>query len=185
MQIAIFGGSFDPVHKGHEQIVKKALKKLTIDKFLLIPTYLNPIKHSSHLSAKKRFTLLKKLFFKQKNVHVSSYEIDQKKPVFSIETIKHMKKKYNASKIYLIIGADNYNTFHLWKDYKKIKKLVNLVVVTRDGFKQIELKKVKVLKVDVKVSSSYIRSTYDTTEIPKIIKKDLKKIFKKKDKELE
>lgn len=182
MQIAIFGGSFDPVHKGHEQIVKKALKKLKIDKLFLVPTYLNPIKSSSHLSAKKRFKLLKKLLKKQKKVHISSYEIDQKKAVYSIETIKYIKKKYKPSKIYLIIGADNYENFHLWKDYKKIKKLVKLVVVTRDGFKHKNPKNVKTLKVDVKISSSYIRNTFDTKEIPKNIKKDLERIFKKKDK---
>ncbi len=188
MKIAIFGGSFDPIHKGHERIVYKALKKLEIEKFFLIPTYLNPLKNSSHLSAKIRFTLLKKLFKKEKKVHICSYEMKQKKAVFSIETIKYIKKKYKTSKIYLIIGADNYNNFHLWKDYKKIKKLVKLVVVTRNGFKKEELKdlkNVKVLKVNKNISSSYIRNTFDMKEIPNKIKKDLKQIFKNKDKELE
>lgn len=185
MKIAIFGGSFDPIHKGHEQIVYKSLKKLKIDKFFLIPTYLNPLKNSSKLKAKTRFNLLKKLFKKQKKVKICDFEINQKKAVFSIDTIKFLKKKHKASKIYLIIGSDNYDNFHLWKDYKKIKKLVKLVVITRNGFKKQKIKNIKVLKVDVNISSSEIRNNFDAKQIPKKIKKDLKRIFKKKEKELE
>ncbi len=53
MKIAIFGGSFDPIHTGHIKIIKKALKELDIDYIILVPTYLNPFK--------KEFTVCQKL----------------------------------------------------------------------------------------------------------------------------
>ena len=74
MKIAIFGGSFDPPHLGHEEVVKEALKELEIDKLIVVPTYLNPFKNESFLNANKRFLLLKKLFSKNKKIEVSDFE---------------------------------------------------------------------------------------------------------------
>lgn len=182
MQIAIFGGSFDPPHIGHQSIVKKAIKKLDIDLLIVVPAFLNPLKVKSFLDAKTRFKLLKKLFSRFDNVKVSKYEIKQERAVYSIETIKYIKKKYNPSKIYLIIGADNYKTFHLWDSYKEIKELVTLVVVTRDGYKYEINDEVKRLKVNIKISSTELRNTFKVSYIPKRIREEVKKIWKKRGK---
>lgn len=180
MQIAIFGGSFDPPHIGHQTIVKKAIKKLDIDLLIIVPAFLNPLKIKSFLDAKTRFKLLKKLFSKFDNIKVSNYEIKKERAVYSIETIRYIKKKYKPSKIYLIIGADNYKTFHLWDRYKEIKELVTLVVVTRDGHKYEINDEVKRLKVNIKISSTELRNTFKMEYIPKKIRNQIKKIWKKK-----
>lgn len=182
MQIAIFGGSFDPPHIGHQTIAKKAIKKLDIDLLIVVPAYLNPLKIKSFLDAKTRFNLLKKLFSKNEMIKVSKFEIKQDRPVYSIETIKYIKKKYKPSKIYLIIGADNYKTFHLWNNYEEIKELVELVVVTRDGYKYKKDENVKRLKVDIKISSTELRNTFNLDYIPKRIRKDVHGIWHKKGK---
>jgi nicotinate-nucleotide adenylyltransferase len=75
MNIAIFGGSFDPPHIGHEKIALKAIKKLDIDKLIVVPTYLNPFKSDSHLDADIRFSLIKRVFENEKKVKVSKYEV--------------------------------------------------------------------------------------------------------------
>jgi len=180
--MAIFGGSFDPPHIGHQTIVKKALKKLDIDLLLVVPAYLNPLKVKSFLDAQTRFKLLKKLFSKKEAVKVSSFEIDMKRPVYSIETINFVLKKYKPKKLYLIIGADNYKSFHLWDSFEEIEKLVTLVVVTRDGIKYNKKGNVKRLKVDIKISSTELRNTFSLDYIPKKIRKDVKNIWKEKGK---
>lgn len=182
MQIAIFGGSFDPPHIGHQAISKKIIKKLDIDLLVIVPAYLNPLKVKSFLDAKTRYNLLKKLFSKKEKIKVSKYEISQERAVYSIETIRYMIKKYNPSKIYLIIGADNYKSFHLWNNYKEIKELVTLVVVTRDGYKYEKNEDIKRLKVDIKISSTELRNTFNLHYIPKKIRKDVQKIWHKKGK---
>ena len=179
MQIAIFGGSFDPPHIGHQTIIKRAIKKLDIDLLIVVPAFLNPLKVKSFLDAKTRFKLLKKLFSKNKKIKVSKYEIKQERPVYSIETIKYIKEKYNPSKIYLIVGADNYKTFHLWDKYQEIKELVTLVVVTRDGYTYEINDEIKRLKVTIKISSTELRNTFNISYIPKKIRDDIKKIWKK------
>lgn len=182
MRIAIFGGSFDPPHIGHQTIAKKVLKKLDIDLLLVVPAYLNPLKVKSFLDAKTRFKLLKKLFSKKERIEVSSYEIDQERPVYSIETIKHIVEKYKPEKLFLVIGADNYNSFHLWDSHEEIKELVTLVVVTRDGVEAEKRKGVKRIKLDIKISSTELRNTFKLDYIPKKIRKDVEDIWHKKGK---
>ena len=182
MQIAIFGGSFDPPHIGHKAITKKIMKKLDIDLLIIVPAYLNPLKVKSFLDAKTRYKLLKKLFSKKEKIEVSDYEINQEKAVYSLETIKYMIKKYKPTKVYLVVGADNYKSFHLWNNYEEIKKLVNLVVVTRDGFKYENKDDIKRLKVNIKISSTELRNTFNLNYIPKKIRKDVQEIWHKKGK---
>merc|ERR1711879_547089 len=182
VHIAIFGGSFDPPHIGHKTITKKVIKKLDIDLLLVVPAYLNPLKVKSFLDAKTRFKLLKKLFSKKEKIQVSSFEIDQQRPVYSIETIKYVIEKYKPEKLYLVIGADNYNSFHLWDSYEEIEKLVTLVVVTRNGVKPKKRKGVKRLKLDIKISSTQLRNTFNLKYIPKKIRKDVEMIWHKKGK---
>ncbi len=182
MQIAIFGGSFDPPHIGHQAIAKEALKRLDIDKLIIVPSFLNPLKVKSFLNANTRYKLIKKMFESKAKIKVSSYEIKQGRPVYSIETIKYMKKKYKTSKIYLIIGADNHKSFHLWSNYEEIKKLVEIVVVTRDGFKYKKNKDIRKLKVNIKISSTELRNTFNINYIPKKIRKDVKEIWQKEGK---
>ncbi len=182
MQIAIFGGSFDPPHIGHQTIVKRALKKLDIDKLIIVPSFLNPLKVKSFLNAKTRYRLLKKMFSKKEKIKVCNFEIKQEKAVYSIETIRYIIKKYKPSKLYLIIGADNYKSFHLWSNHEEIKKLVGLIVVTRDGFEYKKDDNIKKLKVDIEISSTELRNTFNINYIPKKIRKDVKKIWQKKGK---
>ena len=182
MQIAIFGGSFDPPHIGHQTIAKRIIKKLDIDLLVVVPSFLNPLKVKSFLDAKTRFKLLKKLFSKKERIKVSNFEIKKERPVYSIETIKYMIEKYQPSKVYLVIGADNYKSFHLWDSYKEIRELVTLVVVTRDGFEYEKKDDIKHVKVNIKISSTELRNTFNIDYIPKKIRKDVNKIWHKKGK---
>ena len=75
MKIAIFGGSFDPIHIAHKAIVKRALEELEIDKLIIVPTYLNPFKSNFYLEPKVRFELLKKVFEKVESFSLTEINI--------------------------------------------------------------------------------------------------------------
>lgn len=173
MQLAVFGGSFDPVHIAHEAIVNEALKELNIDKLVVVPTYLNPFKNSFHLEPSLRKKLLKKVFLNNPKVDICDYEIKQNRAVYSIETIKYLKNLYNPSKIYLIIGADNIKDLNKWKSINELKSLVNFVVASRDGFIHNDFIKFKNLSIDINISSTSLRDKIDLNFIPKQIKEDI------------
>lgn len=176
MKIALFGGSFDPVHLGHIEVVKKALKELDIDKLIIMPNYLNPLKNSSHAPSKLRFKWLKEAFKEFKNVEVSDYEIKKNRPVFSIETINHFKPTY------FIIGSDNLNTLHKWKNIDEILKKVEFIVATRGEIDKTLLNKYnikKVLNVNIPISSTQIRNKH-FKYLPKKLEKEIKEFYESK-----
>ncbi|RXJ97734.1 nicotinate (nicotinamide) nucleotide adenylyltransferase [Arcobacter sp. CECT 8986] len=180
MRIAVFGGSFDPPHIAHEKIVNIALEELNIDKIFIVPTYLNPFKDDFHLKPEKRFSLLSKLFENNSKVVICDYEINQKRKVPSFETIQFLKHQYELSKIYFIIGTDNYNSLSKWYKYDELKNEVEFVIAKRIGFLNENLDKIKTLNVEIDISSTNLRNSIDLEFIPKKIKDDVKSLYKTK-----
>jgi nicotinate-nucleotide adenylyltransferase len=179
MDIAVFGGSFDPPHIGHEQIVNLALQELKVDKLFMIPTFLNPFKDSFHLSPNKRFELLQELFKENKKVEICDYEILQNKKTTTFETISFLKNNYKIDTIYLIIGADNLKNIHLWYNFLELRELVSFVVVTRDGIELTnDYVKPTYLQLDIDASSTVLRKSMNFDLIPENLKKKVKEIWK-------
>ena len=154
-KIAIFGGSFDPIHKGHITIIKTALTQLNIDKIIVIPTYLNPFKRKSYFSPKKRLEIVEKRLKNIPNLIIERYEIDNQSS-YTIDTIKYIKEQYKSDKIYLIIGADNLKKLHKWHKIEEIKELAEFVIATRNSIKIPN--GFKILKIDINISSTEIRN---------------------------
>ena len=174
MNIAIFGGSFDPVHLGHIEIVRKALKDKDIDKIIIIPNYLNPLKNSFSAPPELRLKWLKEVF-SDLNVEVSDFEIKKNRPVYSIETIKYFKPKY------FIIGSDNLKTLDKWKNIDEILKEVEFIVAKRGKIDKNLLKKYnikKIIDINIPISSTEIRNC-NFKYLPKKIEKEIKEFYEK------
>ncbi|NOX15741.1 MAG: nicotinate (nicotinamide) nucleotide adenylyltransferase [Epsilonproteobacteria bacterium] len=178
MTCALFGGSFDPPHVGHEEVVSRALETLHVAKIFVVPTYLNPFKDSFGVPAALRLEWLRKLFEKKAKVEVLDYEVRQKRAVVAIETVRYLLKKYDIEKIYLIIGADNYKKLPLWNSYDELKLLVEFVIATRDGI--ILPKELKKIKINANISSSELREHINLSFIPKSIKKEVLAYYTRK-----
>jgi len=175
MNIAVYGGSFDPPHIGHEKIIKKALQKLDIDVLFVVPTFLNPFKEGFCTPPKIRLKWVEKLLFDYDNAKVLDFEIKQNRPVPTIETIQYIIKNYPINKIYLIIGADNVNSLPKWKSYEKLKKLVTFVVATRD---ELNIpKNLQKLDINVNISSTFLRENLKREYLPKSLADDILKYY--------
>ena len=177
MRIAIYGGSFDPIHIAHEKIVLEALKNLNLDLLILLPTYLNPHKIHSHLEPSERLFILSKNFDNFSKVLVSDFEVSKNRAVHSIESIKYFKNYYKPEKTYLIIGADNYQSFSTWHKSKEILEEVELVVATRNGYLNQNYDNIKTLNINIDISSTKLRDKLDLKFVPKKIQEDVKKLW--------
>ena len=176
MRAALFGGSFDPPHIGHDAIVKSALQNLHVDTLFIMPTWKNPFKTSFNASPIQRFKWAEKLWGKIQGVSVLDYEISQEKPVTSYESVKYLKNLYNLEHIYLIIGADNLKSLHKWNNYEKLKNEVEFVIASRDGQKlPNDLKK---LPINVNISSSDLRESPNPDFIPASIRDEILRYYK-------
>ena len=161
--IALYGGSFDPPHLGHEAVVK-ALEALDfIDKIIVMPTFLNPFKENFVAPATLRLQWLKEIFSASKKVEVNAFEVEKKRKVPAIESVKELLKTYD--KIYFVIGADNLKSLKMWYKYEELAKLVTFIVATRNDVKipQHFLQ----LNIEADISSSELRKKVDKTKLPK------------------
>lgn len=185
MKIAIFGGSFDPPHIGHEEIVHKIIKQIKIDKVIVVPTYLNPFKDNFYFKPLRRFKFIRTLFKGNQKVKVSDFEIKQNRSVPTIETVNHLKIKYNTSTIYLIIGADNLEKLHLWNNFEELNSLVKFIVISRDGYEvKNDIIQFKKIDMNIDISSTSLRKNLELRYIPKKIEQKVSQLWKKESKEL-
>ena len=160
MNIALFGGSFDPPHFGHKEIIINAIQMLDINKLIIMPTFLNPFKNSSHFDYDTRLIMIKDLCKDIANIEISDYEISKKQKVPTIQTVDYLYSKYDIDKLYLIIGADNLEKLELWNSFEKLNSKVEFIIATRDNIK-INIK-YKTLNINCDISSTKIREDLDT-----------------------
>jgi len=175
---AMFGGSFDPPHIGHQRIVEKAIQSLDIDKLLVVPAYLNPFKTSSLASATQRLAWCHTLFDPLDKVIVDDYEIKQGKSTTTSQSIKHFNTVYDVK--YLIIGSDNLSTLTKWHNFEWLNAHIIWVIITR-GEHPLDLsalRKYKILTLDIPISSTDIREAKDLRYVDKKIQHSVKEIIK-------
>ncbi len=177
--VAIFGGSFDPPHSGHQQIVRHAIDTLEIDHLLLIPAYLNPFKSFSFASPEQRLDWCHRLFDNVAKVIVSDYEIKEEKSTRTSQAVKYFSKQYSVK--YLIVGADNLATLTQWYDFSYLNEYVTWVIVTREGhpLNTSILRRWKLLTLDEMMSSSQIRDKNDLHYVDNKIKKSVQNVLNK------
>ena len=132
-KIGILGGSFDPPHKGHIKISKISLKKIKLNKIFWVVTKKNPFKKKPLFSLKERMSKANESIKKYKNIK-ALYLDDKIKSSRTINVINYFRKVKKQKDLYLILGSDNLLKFHKWTNWKKIVKLVKLVVFSRKGY---------------------------------------------------
>ena len=97
MKIALFGGSFDPPHAGHDAAVKAILSSLKPDLLIIMPSFLNPFKKSFSAPPQLRLRWCRALWSDAPHVEVSDYEISQNRSVSTIQSVKFLLEKYDAN----------------------------------------------------------------------------------------
>jgi len=164
-KIGIFGGSFDPAHRGHLEISKIAIKKLSLNKLYWCVTKKNPFKKKTIFSLSERIKKSKVTANKIKKIKIKYFE-DKIKSANTIDLIKYLKKKEKKTIFFLIIGSDNLINFHKWKEWKLLAELTKIVVFSRKDYdikakKSAIIKKVKkiifIKNKPINISSTQIR----------------------------
>ncbi len=136
MRIGIFGGSFNPPHMGHINSLLTVQKKAGLDKVHVIPAAQNPLKMEIEgPSAEQRLELVRQALKSYgKHFFVDDQELQRGGLSYTIDTVVNLRKNVDPEDLYLIIGADQFENFSQWKEYKKILTEANLIVTTRPGW---------------------------------------------------
>ncbi len=137
--IAIFGGSFNPIHIGHIEIIKQIRLIKDVEKVLIIPTKIPPHKHTDYLADEThRFNMCKIATDDFENVEVYDIELKRDGKSFTIDTVNSLQKVYNNHKLALTVGGDMLISFNKWKDYKEILNKCILVTFKRAGISDVD-----------------------------------------------
>jgi len=178
VKIAIFGGTFDPVHTGHMRAAKAALQKYHLDKILFVPTGCPPHKISGRLTEfHHRFAMVALACAGNPQMVPSALEApDAKhKPHYTIDTARRLRRLTGPSdQLFFLIGMDAFLDLPQWRQFRGLLDLVNFIVVSRPGFDSREIE--QVVPADLlaaprkRASSSMIRLRKTTLHILEGIK---------------
>ncbi len=134
-KIAIFGGSFNPVHTGHVGLVKSAFARLDLDLVIVVPAFVSPFKTSSgerdFFAPEARLKLVKEAFKDFPKVVVDTRELDKGGVSYTIDTVREIAKEHPGAKLYLLMGDDAVQGLERWKDYAELKRLCEFEVFKR------------------------------------------------------
>ncbi len=130
MKIGIFGGTFDPLHNQHAELIKRARKALALDKVLLVPTYMPPHKKTTSTPYAERVEMLKAFARDCDYVEIDESERECGSS-YTCDVVKHIAQKYDGAELYYLIGGDSLVRFDVWRNPREILKTVKLRVAGR------------------------------------------------------
>jgi len=175
--LAIFGGSFNPVHNGHLTLAKNFTNRLQADKTLIIPSNTPPHKSADELaSAAARLEMCRLAVSGLPGFEVSDIEINRQGRSYTVDTLRQLRGIYPCSRLFLIVGADMLLTLHLWKDYRDILDMAVVCAAPRNrqlADQLFEYAKTRLPKTAQVIIESFPPVIVSSTEIRERIKKDL------------
>ncbi|MBR4858732.1 MAG: nicotinate (nicotinamide) nucleotide adenylyltransferase [Clostridia bacterium] len=135
MKTGIFGGTFNPPHKGHTRLAEKAAEFLGLDRMLIIPSCIPPHKIPGKLASGNDRMEMCRLAFEGDFYEISSMELDRGDKSYTVETLRELKKLYPDDEFYFIIGSDMLSTFNQWYCWEEILTLAHICAASREkGF---------------------------------------------------
>jgi nicotinate-nucleotide adenylyltransferase len=146
VNIALFGGTFDPIHTGHVQAARAAARQFRLDRVLFIPTGNPPHKVRDRLTAfPHRFAMVALACAEDRRFVPSLLEAPTPdgRPRYSIQTVRAARRSLRPGDcLFFLLGVDAFLDLPHWREYRRLLELANLLVVSRPGFDTSEIQKV-------------------------------------------
>lgn len=168
MRIGLFGGTFNPIHKGHIRIAKFATTKFNLNKVFFIVANIPPHKSEENIvDSNHRFNMVKYAINNMKKFYISDFEILRKGISYSYYTIQYFIGKFPNANLFYIIGEDELKILPQWYRINEIMRLIDFIVISRSdttvwkeglGYNSQNSPKIHRVKIKlINISSTYIR----------------------------
>ena len=138
-KIAVYGGTFDPIHHGHLILAREALERLGFENVIFVPTAVSPFRESPVASAEMRLLMVRAAIEGEPRFVVDDCELRRPAPSYTIDTIEEIRAREGDAEIYYLLGEDNVPTLRNWHRFDELIKAVRFVVLIVGGGHQITL----------------------------------------------
>ena len=135
-RIAIYGGTFDPVHLAHLEVAKKVSQLFEIDELLFVPAQVAPHKLTRPVTpAIHRYAMLVLATQQEPRLRVSTFELEASDRRYTVDTLAHFQSEVGESAdLFFVMGADSWAEITTWREWERLLGLVNHIVITRPGY---------------------------------------------------
>ena len=136
-RIALYGGTFDPVHVGHTAVARGLLELFDLDEVLFVPAYVAPHKRDRRVSpALDRHAMLALATQGERRFRVSAVEIEAPERPYTVETLTRFRQSSDASdeRLFFVMGADSWEEITTWREWERVLTMCDHLVVTRPGY---------------------------------------------------
>lgn len=134
MKLALYGGSFDPVHLGHLLVAQAACEEFGLDRLCFIPAAQSPFKPGTQPApAAARFQMLRLALAGQPHYEVDAQEITRGGVSYTIDTVRDYRRRFPSARLFWLIGADHVAKLPLWREAEELASAVEFLVIPRPG----------------------------------------------------
>ena len=143
MKIAVYSGSFNPLHIGHQAILEYLTREREFDWVYLVVSPQNPLKEAAYaLSGRERYEAAVAAVKRHPEIRVwvDDIELGMEPPQYTIRTLDALRRREPENEFTLVIGADNLESFPRWRDYGRILREYGVAVFPRKGYHRGHLK---------------------------------------------
>jgi len=160
-KIAIYGGTFDPIHHGHLIVAREALERLGAEEVIFIPARVSPLRKTAPVARDEiRLLMIKAAIENEPGFAVNECELRRPPPSYTIDTIEQIRQRMRDATIYCLVGEDNVDKLAKWRRFGDLEKMVRFVVLDRSGQQPRHVYPVIRRKIDI--SATEIRKRVAT-----------------------
>lgn len=135
MKIALYFGSFNPIHVGHLIIANHIMNECPVDQLWFVVSPQNPLKEtSSLLNEHQRLHLVRMAIEDEDRFQASNIEFQLPRPSYTIDTLTYLEEKYPEHTFSVLLGGDSFQNIRKWKNYQQLLANYTLLVYQRPGF---------------------------------------------------
>jgi nicotinate-nucleotide adenylyltransferase len=133
-KIAIYGGTFDPIHHGHLIVARDALERLGAQKVIFIPAKVSPLRKTAPVARDEiRLSMIQAAIENEPGFAADDCELRRPPPSYTIDTVAEIRRRKGDAKIYCLIGEDNVGKLPKWRRFADLEKMAHFVVLDRTG----------------------------------------------------